>query len=177
MATATRKTKTGEDALTLLKHDHDEVKKLFSQFEKAKESAKQLQLCQQVCMELTIHAQIEEQSFYPEVRKLPDLEDMVLESLEEHRQAKELIAKLQGMRAGDDHLEPDMKVLKEDIEHHVQEEEKDMFPKVKKAMGNDRLEQMGKTLKRQKTSMKTEMMPAEQRLREEVREPSRATTR
>jgi len=186
MATATRKrtsTKTsskrstGDDALSLLKHDHDEVKTLFSQFEKAKDEAKQQQLCQQICMELTIHAEIEEQSFYPEVRRHEDMLDMVLESLEEHRQVKELIEKLKGMEPGNSRFEPDMKVLKEDVEHHVQEEEKEMFPQVKKAMGKERLEQIGQMLEQQKKRLKGEMQGGEQRITEEVQEPASTRAR
>jgi hemerythrin superfamily protein len=177
MATTT-KSKRGTasksmDALMLLKKDHDEVKGLFGQFEKAKDTAKQRQLAEHVCMELTIHAQIEEQSFYPEVKSLPDVADMVMESLEEHRQVKEMVAKIQLLSASDDHLEPDMKVLKEDVEHHAEEEEKEMFPKVKKGLGKERLEELGQTLVRQKETMKRRMQ-GEQRVTEEVVEPERA---
>src|SRR6185437_3975630 len=105
--------------------------------------------------------------------------DMVLESLEEHRQVKELVAKLKAMEPSQSRYEPDMKVLKEDVEHHVQEEEKDMFPKVKKALDKARLEQLGQMMKQRKMAMKKElegeMMPPERRVQEEVTDPTRAT--
>ena len=181
MPTTKTKSKTSKsspsksmDAITLLKHDHDEVKDLFSKFEKAKDSSKQLELAQQVCLELTIHAQIEEQSFYPEIKRLPEMEDMVMESLEEHRQVKEMVAKIKGLSAGDDHLEPDMKVLNEDVEHHVQEEEKDMFPQVKKGLGKDRLDRMGQTLMQQKQALKTQLQSTERRVTEPVKDEDMA---
>lgn len=183
MATATRKrstsssrSATGTDALTLLKHDHEEVKKLFGQFEKASSEAKQGQLCSEICTELTIHAGIEEESFYPEVRRHEGMLEMVLESLEEHRQVKELIEKLKGMQPGNSRMQADMKVLKDDVEHHVQEEEKTMFPKVKKAIGKDRLEQLGQMLKQRKMALKGQMA-GERRMTEEVREPGRSMAR
>lgn len=182
MATATRKRSTtsrsasGTDALSLLKHDHDEVKKLFGQFEKASSEAKQGQLCSEICTELTIHAQIEEQDFYPEVRRHEDMVDMVLESLEEHRQVKELVEKLKGMQPGNSRMEPDMKVLKEDVEHHVQEEEEEMFPKVKKAISKERLEQLGQMLKQRKMALKGQMS-GQPRITEEVKEPGRTPVR
>jgi hemerythrin superfamily protein len=175
-ATKTRKSSSSTstmDALELLIHDHEEVKKLFTQFEKSRDEAKQHQLAQQVCLELTVHTQLEEQSFYPEARTVPEMEDMIMESLEEHRQAKELVAKIQQLDMGDEHLEPDMKVLKEDIEHHVQEEEKEMFPALRKAWDKARREEMGELLMRQKQALKAQMdgrRAPEQRVTEDVRE-------
>jgi hemerythrin superfamily protein len=183
MATATRKrssstsrSASGTDALSLLKHDHDEVKKLFGQFEKASSEAKQGQLCSEICTELTIHSEIEEQDFYPEVRRHEGMLEMVLESLEEHRQVKELVEKLKGMQPGNSRMQADMKVLKDDVEHHVQEEEKTMFPKVKKAIGKERLEQLGQILQRRKSALKGQLS-GDRRIIEEVREPSRSSIR
>src|SRR5438034_707304 len=76
-------------------------------------------ISQDVCRELTIHAGIEEQSFYPEIRKINTLEDMVLESIEEHHVLKQLVAEIEGLPADDEHLEPKMTVLKENVTHHV----------------------------------------------------------
>src|SRR5437764_123178 len=97
-SSTTKSTSKQMDAIELLKHDHDEVRAMFKQFEKAKEPSKQYDIAQKVCLELTIHAYIEETTFYPEIKSIPEMEDMVMESLEEHRQAKELIAKIQPMR-------------------------------------------------------------------------------
>ncbi len=162
------------DATTLLKHDHDAVKKMFQQFEKSTDR----KLAQEICMELTVHTQLEEQAFYPPIRKLSGLEDMVIESLEEHRQAKEMIERV---RSSTDQLEPEMKVLIEDVLHHVEEEEKQMFPKLRKQMDKQQLETLGQSMLKTKMSLKAQMgapmRPDEKRVVEEVREPSRSHSR
>lgn len=154
------------DALTLLKHDHGEVKQMFAKFQKAR--SRKEELAQDICSELTIHAQIEEHIFYPEVKTIAELEDSVLESLEEHRQMKEMIARLKGMSASDERFEPDMKVLQEDTEHHVKDEETEMFPKVKQGMDKGRLADLGQRLEQMKAQLKGQM--SQRRITEDVRQ-------
>lgn len=162
----------GMDGLSLLEHDHRAVEKLFKQFDKAKEGDEQRRLAEQVCRELTVHARIEEEVLYPEARTMQGLEDMVLESLEEHRQVKELVAEIQGMSPGDEAFEPRMKVLREDVEHHVQEEEKELFPKFQKMLGKDRLLDLGQALQQHKAEAGAPGSSQEvRRTREGVRAP------
>ena len=134
-ATASRaKADSGqEDAIDLLMADHREVEKLFGQFEKGADGRKD-QLAQKICLALKVHTQVEEELFYPAARDaLSDREEPMLdEAVVEHASAKQLIGEIEAMDAGDDLFDARVKVLSEMIEHHVGEEEKEMFPKVRK---------------------------------------------
>jgi hemerythrin superfamily protein len=118
-------------AIDLLESQHREVEKLFSQIEKAKDSAKKTELFEQIADKLAIHAAIEEHHFYPAVKE-KRTEDILLESLEEHVAMKRTLADLMKIDADDETFDAKVKVLKEEVEHHVGEEESDLFPKVKK---------------------------------------------
>jgi hemerythrin superfamily protein len=127
----------GEDAITLLTEDHKKVKKLFSDFAKlakgdGSDKAK-AEVVRQICMELTIHAQAEEEIFYPAVRAAIKDDDLMDEADVEHAGAKNLIAQLEAMAPAHDHYDATVTVLGEIIDHHVKEEEEKMFPKAKKA--------------------------------------------
>jgi hemerythrin superfamily protein len=126
-----------KDATILLQRDHAEVHKLFKQYEKlakADGAADQRKaLAEQVCTLLTVHAQIEEEIFYPAAREAEVEEDMMDEADVEHASAKDLIAQIQSMEPDDDYYDAKVKVLGEYIDHHVQEEEGEMFPKCRKA--------------------------------------------
>ena len=116
------------DAIKLLKADHKEVKTWFQQYEKLEEDSDKQQLADQICMALTVHAQIEEEIFYPAVREAIDDDDLLDEAEVEHASAKQLIAEIQGMKAGDRLFDAKVTVLGEYINHHVEEEESEMFP-------------------------------------------------
>lgn len=125
-----------QDAVALLKADHDEVHGWFEDYEKLGDNANgaKAKLVAQICKALTVHTQIEEEIFYPAVFKASDdLEDMVEEAVVEHASAKDLIAQLQDMDPEDDLYDAKVKVLGELIDHHVEEEEEEMFPKARKA--------------------------------------------
>jgi hemerythrin superfamily protein len=126
---------TTQDALDLLKQDHDAVDKLFKRFEKLGEDEEGKQDCvSQICEALTIHASIEEEIFYPKVRKkLADDEDVMDEAEVEHDGIKRLVAELEDMSAGEELYDAKVTVLGEYVKHHVREEETEMFPKVRKA--------------------------------------------
>jgi hemerythrin superfamily protein len=123
--------------IAVLTEDHKKVKKMFKDFEKLKKEEGQddrkEKLVQQICREITIHAQVEEEIFYPAVRDAIDDGDLMGEADVEHASAKELIAQLESMGAGEDHYNAKVTVLGEYIDHHVKEEQDKMFPKVKKA--------------------------------------------
>lgn len=126
-----------EDAITLLTEDHKKVKKLFAEFAKlAKDEGNdkaKVEVVQQIGIELTLHSQVEEEIFYPAVRAA--LKDVVLmnEADVEHAEVKNLIAQLEAMTPDDDHYVATVTVLREMVDHHVEEEEEKMFPKAKKA--------------------------------------------
>lgn len=116
------------DAIKLLKADHKEVKTWFKEYEKLEGDEDKQALASQICLALTIHAQIEEEIFYPAARAAIDDEDMFDEAEVEHGSAKQLIAEIQAMKAGDRLFDAKVIVLGEYIDHHVQEEEEEMFP-------------------------------------------------
>jgi hemerythrin superfamily protein len=112
-----------QDAIALLKNDHREVEELFEQFEKAKGDGRKEKLALQICKELTIHTMLEEEIFYPACEGKVE-EDLLKESFVEHDAAKVLIAEIEAGEPSDDFFDSKVKVLKEEIEHHVEEEER-----------------------------------------------------
>lgn len=149
---------TAADAIALLKDDHKKVKKLFKDFEKIKENGDdeaKAALVSQICMELTVHTQIEEDVFYPAFRKTDDAEDLVDEAVVEHATAKDLIRQLQSMAPSEELYDAKVTVLGEYIEHHVEEEEKEMFKKAKKAKLD--MAALGKKLASRKKSLMKEL--------------------
>ena len=134
------------DALELLKQDHQKVKELFEQAEEA-EGEDQQEVFEQIKTELETHARIEETVFYPAVQEHDELKDMVLESLEEHKQIKTLLREIDNLTSDSEKFEPKLKVLMENVEHHAEEEEEGkMFPKLRQIMGKQKLEQLGADL-------------------------------
>ena len=129
--------KGGEfDAIALLTRDHENVKAMFEQYEDLGERAyvAKQKLATQICTELTKHATAEEELFYPAVHAASkEAEDLVDEALVEHAAAKDLIAQILSMDPQDDLYDAKVKVLSEQIDHHVQEEEGELFPKARKA--------------------------------------------
>jgi len=125
------------DATALLQRDHADVKKLFKQYEKladAEADGEERQaLAEQICSMLTVHATIEEEIFYPAARKAEVEEDLLDEAEVEHASAKDLIAQIQSMSPDDELYDAKVKVLGEYVDHHVQEEEGEMFPKCRRA--------------------------------------------
>jgi hemerythrin-like domain-containing protein len=127
----------GIDAISLLTDDHENVKSMFEQYEGLGERAhvSKKRLAMQICTELTKHATAEEEIFYPAMRAAggKEQEDLVDEAVVEHASAKDLIAQIMDMEPTEDLFDAKVKVLSELIEHHVQEEEGEMFPKARKA--------------------------------------------
>lgn len=127
-------TKT-QDAIALLKEDHRTVEELFEKFEKANGDGRKQKLAEEICLELSVHAQIEEEIFYPACEGKVD-EDLLKESYVEHDGAKVLIAEIMNGGADDEYYDAKVKVLSEEIEHHVEEEEKrleGLFAQARKA--------------------------------------------
>ena len=134
------------DAIVLLKNDHKEIRKAFADFQKAgdKSHAAKGKLVDKMIELLTVHTYIENEVMYPEVRRLlPELEDDILESYEEHHVADLLCFELVSMDAGDERFVPKMTVLIENVEHHMDEEEDEWFPKVREGLGRKQLGELG----------------------------------
>ena len=125
------------DAISILTEDHKKVKKMFADFDKLKMSECKEDdkgaLVEKICEELTVHTQIEEAIFYPAVRAAIGDDDLMDEADVEHAGAKDLIAQLEELEPGDDHYDAKVTVLGENIDHHVKEEQDEMFPKARKA--------------------------------------------
>jgi hemerythrin-like domain-containing protein len=151
---ATRKTKS-ENAMAMLKEDHQNLKDLFDKFEKSKNSAAQEKIVSTALQELKIHAAIEEELFYPSVRQEIEDEDGIMpEADEEHHVAKLLVAELEQMKGNEEYWEAKFKVLAESVRHHIKEEEGEMFPKARKtdidfAVLGERMRQMKQKLQRE----------------------------
>jgi len=116
------------DAIKLLKDDHKEVKGYFKQYEDLEADSEKQALADKICLALTVHAQIEEEIYYPAAREAIDDDDLLDEAEVEHASAKQLIAEIQAMKAGDRLFDAKVTVLGEYIDHHVEEEENEMFP-------------------------------------------------
>ena len=134
------------DAIVLLKKDHQEIRKLFRDFQAAGEnaSARKGQLVKRMIELLTVHTYIENEVMYPRVRELlPDLEDDVLESYEEHHVADVLVTELFAMKPTDERFDAKTTVLIENVTHHIEEEEQEWFPKVRDGLGRKVLQEIG----------------------------------
>jgi hemerythrin superfamily protein len=130
------------NAIDLLEQQHREVKALFKKYEKSEAPAEKRRLFEQIADDLAVHAAIEEKHFYP-ATKSARTADLLQEAVEEHLQAKRIIADLLEMDADDAQFDAKMTVLREEIDHHVEEEENELFPKVEKLLADDELEDLG----------------------------------
>jgi hemerythrin superfamily protein len=130
------------NAIKLLKQQHRQVEALFKQLEKAKSARPRQKAFEQIADMLAVHATIEERHFYPSVKRRAT-EEMLLEAVEEHLGVKRVIADMLELSADDETFEAKAKVLKDLVEHHVEEEEETLFPKVQKLLDADELEAIG----------------------------------
>lgn len=151
-------------ALELLMADHRKVEDLFEQFEQEKEGDEgtRREIAERICTELTIHAQVEEELFYPWLRENLDEDEMELveEAQVEHNSAKDLIAQLEGATDIDEQYNAKVKVLGEYIKHHVQEEENEIFPAVRDEQ--EELDELGQEMAARKGELKEEMGVADE---------------
>jgi hemerythrin superfamily protein len=140
------------DALELLKEDHQKVKELFEEAEAAEDQKEKTSIFSEIQTELETHARIEETVFYPAMEKHEELKDMVLESIEEHRQVKTLLKEIDNLKSDSEKFDPKLKLLMENVEHHAEEEEEGkMFPKIRQICGQDDLEELGQELEAAKS--------------------------
>ena len=136
------------DAIQLLKNDHKKVEKLFSDLETKTDDRRAL--FPELDRELTVHAEIEEKIFYPAAKQAEPTRDLVLESVEEHKQIKMVLADLEQTDMRTAEWGADLKVLKEDVMHHVGEEEDELFPRVQKLLSKEQLEELGTRMEEMK---------------------------
>lgn len=141
------------NAIELLKTDHDKVEALFEQV-KANEGGDNTAVFQEIKAELDMHTHIEETIFYPRMIEEgdEDLKSIVLEGIEEHRQAKMFLKELDALADDSEKFDPKLKVLMEDVEHHVQEEEGEMFPMVEEQFDEEVLNELGAEMEAEKSS-------------------------
>jgi len=150
------------DAISVLTQDHRTVEQLFKRFEKTTDRALKTRadLVARMLRELSIHAAIEEQLFYPRLRAAgAKLKDEVLEGLEEHHVIKELLAEIQPMTPETERFEAKVTVLMENVRHHIEEEEGEMFPRARRALTPDELVDIGEGLEALKTMAPTRPHP------------------
>jgi hemerythrin superfamily protein len=120
-----------QDAITLLRADHKLVSTLFAEYEKTRSNSKKKTLVSQICTELSVHAQVEEEIFYPAVKQALKDREMIPEALVEHATLKELIGQVEGIEPDGEMFDAKIKVLSEYVKHHVKEEQNEIFPQAK----------------------------------------------
>jgi hemerythrin-like domain-containing protein len=144
------------DAVEMLKHDHAQVKDLFRQYEAAGDRAyqKKQRIAEEVFTELEVHTTLEEELFYPAMKRKTDQngKDLVAEAMEEHHVVTTLMEELKGLDPKDERYDAKFKVLMDNVEHHIEEEEGEMFPEAEEVLG-DRLERLGTQMQERKQQL------------------------
>ncbi|HET9680924.1 MAG TPA: hemerythrin domain-containing protein [Candidatus Limnocylindrales bacterium] len=140
------------DALTLLRDDHREIKRLLKELEptEASDPRRRADLFEQIRRDLTVHEIIEEEIFYPTLKQHPKAREIVLEGYEEHDVVDTLMGELEGLPYDDETWGPKAKVMSENVEHHVDEEEDEMFDKARQVFDDDELEALGRAMAERK---------------------------
>jgi hemerythrin superfamily protein len=144
------------DAIALLKADHEKVSGLFSQLEETTERAEKTreELFTKLKQELDLHAHVEEKIFYPALKEAEETRDITMEAFQEHHVVKVLLRELDAMGVTSETWTAKLKVLKENVEHHVEEEEGEMFPKARTVLSADQLEELGTLIEQEKQQQK-----------------------
>ena len=143
-----------QNAIALLRADHKKVSELFEQYEKARSPEKKGTIVAQICTELGVHAQIEEEIFYPAVKQALKDKELVPEALVEHGSLKSLIAQVEGVEPDGEMFDAKIKVMSEFVKHHVKEEQEEMFPKAQKTALD--MDELGIQLAQRKEQLLTE---------------------
>ena len=159
MARAKQKESAGgraQDAIALLKADHRQVEEWFDEYDELKEDDdRKAELAQKICLALKVHAQIEEEIFYPQAREATKDNDLIDEAVVEHATVKNLIAEIESMEVGEDLYDAKIRVLGEMVKQHIKEEEEELFPELEPAKMD--LEAFGKELAERKEELMVEM--------------------
>jgi len=149
------------DALALLKEDHDKAKKLMAELEETTERGVRTreQKWTKLLKELTIHENIEEEIFYPALAEHPKAKDIVLEAMEEHHLVDDIVEQLKDTPFDDEHWAAKFKVTKENVEHHIEEEETEMFKVARQVFSKEELDELGSRLEATKAEQMQDAMP------------------
>ena len=150
------------NAIDLLKEDHDRIKPLLAQIQETTDRAEKTrsELFSRIKEALTVHEIIEEEIFYPALKQHPKAKEIVLEGYEEHDVVSRLMGELDGMEPTDERFGPKAKVMAENIEHHIQEEEGEMFKEARRVFEADELEELGARMERRKEAARLELFGA-----------------
>jgi len=145
------------NAIELLKADHEKVSEIFEKLEDTTESDEKTrtELFTKLKQELDLHAHIEETIFYPVLKKAEETRDITMEGIQEHHVVKVLLGELNSMGAGSEVWTAKLKVLQENVEHHVEEEEDDMFKSARQVLSKERLEELGAQMEQEKKQQKS----------------------
>ncbi|MBV9523708.1 MAG: hemerythrin domain-containing protein [Alphaproteobacteria bacterium] len=138
----------------LLKRDHQEVEKLFAQMEKSKDKESSEKLFTKIKSELQLHTKLEETHFYPALKKHDATKNLVKEALEEHGEVKKMLTRLSSLTAGGDKFMELVKELQTNVEHHVEEEEQEIFPAAEKAIDKQELDTIAGEIQKEKQAAK-----------------------
>lgn len=148
------------DAIELILADHRTVEELFTRYEQASDVEERTDIVHDVIHELAVHGEVEELVFYPRLRAAVDGgDDLAEEAIHEHVEIKQTLNALDGMTAGEDEFDTRMRALMGEVRHHVQEEEQDILPKVRDAVSEDDLRDMGEAMQRAKSLVPTRPHP------------------
>jgi hemerythrin-like domain-containing protein len=147
------------DAIQMLKADHDKVKDLLARLEKTTERGEKTreELFATIKGELTVHETIEEEIFYPALKEHPKAKELVLEGYEEHHVVDTVMAELEGLDVSDETWGAKATVMKENVEHHIEEEEREMFAQARKVFDKTELDELGARMAERKTSAQQEL--------------------
>jgi len=150
------------NAIDLLKEDHDRIKPMLSELTETTDRAEKTRgdLFSRIKQELTVHEIIEEEVFYPALKEHPRAKEIVLEGYEEHDVVSRLMGELDGMEPTDERFGPKAKVMAENVEHHIEEEEGEMFKKARQVFDADELTELGERMAKRKESAKEELFGA-----------------
>lgn len=146
-----------KDAIALLKADHDTVNELFAQYGKTRSIPRKKSIVDRICLELSVHAQIEEEIFYPDVKSALKDKELVPEAMVEHASVKDLIGQIEGVEPDGEMFDAKVNVLSEYVKHHVKEEQNEIFPKAKKSRLD--LVEMGSRLAARKAELLGQRTP------------------
>jgi hemerythrin superfamily protein len=151
-----RKTQdSSQSAFELLEQDHREVEEWFNQYDELKEDNRKEELAEKICLALKVHAQIEEEIFYPQAREATKDNDLIDEAVVEHATVKNLIGEIESMEVGEELYDAKMRVLGEMVKHHIKEEEEELFPELEAAKMD--LNAVGKEIAERKEELMSEM--------------------
>lgn len=154
-ASSPRSSSRATNAISILRADHRLVNDLFEQFESTRSSAKKQKLVQQICTELTVHAMVEEEIFYPAIKRALKDDELVPEAIVEHDTLKSLIAQVEGVEPDGEMYDARVKVMSEYVKHHVKEEQGEMFPKAQKTRLD--LDELGEMIMQRKEELMAEL--------------------